>query len=95
TEHRTQVRKHLPQLTDHQYALLTEDHYYDTTRIWHHTQLHPGPGFDTRFTTHTPWYTHHLNHHTPPTPPHTITPPAPARPSTTMNRSGFGRDSIV
>ncbi|WP_051947622.1 NAD-dependent epimerase/dehydratase family protein [Streptomyces scabiei] len=83
TEHRTQVRKHLPQLTDHQYALLTEDHYYDTTRIWHHTQLHPGPGFDTRFTTHTPWYTHHLNHHTPPTPPQTITPPAPARPRTT------------
>ncbi|MGW0763016.1 NAD-dependent epimerase/dehydratase family protein [Streptomyces sp. NPDC002814] len=65
TQHRTQIQTHLPHLTDHQYNLLTQDHYYDTTRIWHHTQLHPGPGFTHRYTTSTPWYTHHLTHTNP------------------------------
>ncbi|WP_406194201.1 NAD-dependent epimerase/dehydratase family protein [Streptomyces europaeiscabiei] len=83
TEHRALVREHLPELTDHQYALLTKDHYYDTSRIWHHTRLHPGPGFDTRFTASTAWYAHHLNHHTRATPPHTFVPSASARSRTT------------
>ena len=64
SEHRAHVHKLLPELSDHQYALLTKDHWYNTNRIWHHTQLHPGPGFETQFTANSPWYTQQLTRHT-------------------------------
>ncbi|MER5218704.1 NAD-dependent epimerase/dehydratase family protein [Streptomyces sp. NPDC002838] len=55
-EHRTLVRHALPGLSDHQYALLTEDHWYDTGRIWHKAELDPGPGFEKRFAACSSWY---------------------------------------
>ncbi|MCI3150438.1 NAD(P)-dependent oxidoreductase [Streptomyces sp. GB4-14] len=67
-EHRSLVRRSLPRLTDHQYALLTQEHWYTTQNIWHTTRLPPGPGFHQRLTTSTStstststtWYTQHL-----------------------------------
>ncbi|MCP9994708.1 NAD-dependent epimerase/dehydratase family protein [Streptomyces werraensis] len=63
-EHRSLVRRSLPRLTDHQYALLTQDHWYTTQNIWHTTRLPSGPGFHHRLTTSTStstsWYTQHL-----------------------------------
>ncbi|MFJ5780221.1 NAD-dependent epimerase/dehydratase family protein [Streptomyces sp. NPDC093094] len=59
-EHRSLVRRSLPALSDHQYALLTEDHWYDTDRIWRSTGLHPGPGFGERFAACLAWYARQL-----------------------------------
>ncbi|OLR89530.1 NAD-dependent epimerase/dehydratase family protein [Actinokineospora bangkokensis] len=33
----------LPQLTDHQFELLTQDNWYASARIWRHTHVNPGP----------------------------------------------------
>ncbi|CAL9328009.1 hypothetical protein SUDANB32_00012 [Streptomyces sp. enrichment culture] len=60
SEHRSLVRRSLPRLTDHQYALLTQDHWYNTGSIWHTTGLQPGPGFHERLSTSTTWYAQHL-----------------------------------
>ncbi|RPF24785.1 hypothetical protein EDD92_9728 [Streptomyces sp. TLI_185] len=49
-EHRSPVKSAMPELSDHQYALLTEDNWFDTGRIWRRTGLEPGPGFEDRFT---------------------------------------------
>ncbi|WP_326585310.1 NAD(P)-dependent oxidoreductase [Streptomyces sp. NBC_00481] len=62
SEHRALVRQRIPELSAHQYALLTEDHWFDTSHIWHHTELDPGPGFDERFAACSAWYAQHLNH---------------------------------
>ncbi|MFE1948899.1 NAD-dependent epimerase/dehydratase family protein [Streptomyces sp. NPDC059524] len=60
TEHRSLVRNLLPALSDHQYALLTEDHWYDTDRIWRSTGLPAGPGFGERFAACSAWYARQL-----------------------------------
>ncbi|MFJ8547224.1 NAD-dependent epimerase/dehydratase family protein [Streptomyces sp. NPDC093586] len=63
-EHRSLVRRSLPDLSDHQYSLLTEDHWYDTERIWRSTGLRPGPGFGGRFAACSAWYARQLRHAT-------------------------------
>ncbi|WND33045.1 NAD-dependent epimerase/dehydratase family protein [Streptomyces sp. BB1-1-1] len=55
-DHRALVRQSLPGLTDHQYALLTQDHWYDTSSIWGQIGLDPGPGFEARFAACSAWY---------------------------------------
>ncbi|MEV6645988.1 NAD-dependent epimerase/dehydratase family protein [Amycolatopsis sp. NPDC051371] len=42
-EHRARTRTALPSLTDHQYSLLTRDHWYESSRIWERTRVSPGP----------------------------------------------------
>ncbi|WP_016910018.1 NAD-dependent epimerase/dehydratase family protein [Streptomyces xiaopingdaonensis] len=41
--HRESVGRALPELTAHQYALLTQDHWYDSSRVWRLCGLEPGP----------------------------------------------------
>ncbi|MFJ8185526.1 NAD-dependent epimerase/dehydratase family protein [Streptomyces sp. NPDC096105] len=60
-DHRELVRRSLPGFTDHQYALLTQDHWYDTAAIWRDTGIDPGPGFQERFTACSPWYREQLD----------------------------------
>ena len=55
-EHHARTRAALPSLTDHQYSLLTRDHWYDSDRIWHLTGVSPGPGFGPRLTEAADWY---------------------------------------
>ncbi|MFE5262367.1 NAD-dependent epimerase/dehydratase family protein [Streptomyces coelicoflavus] len=55
-DHRALVGQSLPGLTDHQYALLTKDHWYDTASIWRQTGIDPGPGFEARFARCSAWY---------------------------------------
>ncbi|CAL9489323.1 2-alkyl-3-oxoalkanoate reductase [Streptomyces sp. enrichment culture] len=50
----------LPELTRHQHALLTDDHYYESTRVWERLGLVPGPGFAAGLATSLPWYRQHL-----------------------------------
>ncbi|MPY49959.1 NAD-dependent epimerase/dehydratase family protein [Streptomyces acidicola] len=61
-EHRLLLRRTMPELSDHQYALLTEDHWFDTSRIWRRTELDPGPGFDECFAACSSWYARQLEH---------------------------------
>jgi nucleoside-diphosphate-sugar epimerase len=42
-EHRARTRTALPSLTDHQYSLLTRDHWYESSRIWELTGVSPRP----------------------------------------------------
>ncbi|MGW5723138.1 hypothetical protein ACWEVP_43690 [Amycolatopsis sp. NPDC003865] len=56
TEHRARTRAALPGLTDHQYSLLTRDHWYESTRIWELTGVSPGPGFGPRLAEAADWY---------------------------------------
>ncbi|MEU8632845.1 NAD-dependent epimerase/dehydratase family protein [Amycolatopsis sp. NPDC048633] len=55
-EHRARTRAALPSLTDHQYSLLTRDHWYDSDRIWDLTGVSPGPGFGPSLTGAADWY---------------------------------------
>ncbi|GAA4551803.1 NAD-dependent epimerase/dehydratase family protein [Amycolatopsis samaneae] len=55
-EHRALTRAALPALTDHQYSLLTQDHWYESSRIWARTGVSPGPGFATRLAEAAGWY---------------------------------------
>ncbi|MFJ7218843.1 NAD-dependent epimerase/dehydratase family protein [Amycolatopsis sp. NPDC098790] len=55
-EHRARTRAALPALTDHQYSLLTRDHWYESTRIWELTGVSPGPGFGPRLAEAAGWY---------------------------------------
>ncbi len=55
-EHRVRTRAALPALTDHQYSLLTRDHWYESTRIWELTGVSPGPGFGPRLAEAADWY---------------------------------------
>ncbi|MEE1941971.1 NAD-dependent epimerase/dehydratase family protein [Streptomyces sp. TRM 70361] len=59
-EHRARTRRALPGLSEHQYVLLTEDHWYDAGRLWRRTGLKSGPGFDNRFAACAPWYVRQL-----------------------------------
>lgn len=59
-EHRSLVRQLMPDLSDHQYALLTEDYWFDTSRIWQRTGLNPGPGFERRLAACSAWYAKQL-----------------------------------
>ncbi|SNX88260.1 nucleoside-diphosphate-sugar epimerase [Streptomyces sp. TLI_55] len=71
-EHRALVRQLVPDLSDHQYALLTEDCWFDTSRIWQRTGLHPGPGFEQRLAACSAWYAKQGA-------PEALTPPATGR----------------
>ncbi len=55
-EHRARTRAAMPALTDHQYSLLTRDHWYESSRIWGLTGVSPGPGFSARFAEVADWY---------------------------------------
>lgn len=59
-EYRSLVRQLMPDLSDHQYALLTEDSWFDTSRIWQRTGLQPGPDFEQRFAACSAWYAQQL-----------------------------------
>jgi nucleoside-diphosphate-sugar epimerase len=59
-EHRAQVARAVPEFSDHQYALLTQDHWYRSDRLWARTGEDPGPGFEARFAESADWYAHHL-----------------------------------
>lgn len=55
-EHRERVRRALPVLSDHQHSLFTEDHWYDSSRIWAFTGESPGPGLAARLPATVGWY---------------------------------------
>ncbi|GLZ40012.1 NAD(P)-dependent oxidoreductase [Actinokineospora sp. NBRC 105648] len=55
-EHRERTRRALPWLTDHQFSLFADDHYYDSTRIWTATGVDPGPGPGVRLAAAAGWY---------------------------------------
>ncbi|MEV7046355.1 NAD-dependent epimerase/dehydratase family protein [Amycolatopsis sp. NPDC051061] len=55
-EHRARTRAALPTLTDHQYSLLTRDHWYESDRIWELTGVSPGPGFGPSLAEAAGWY---------------------------------------
>ncbi|MFD1659496.1 NAD-dependent epimerase/dehydratase family protein [Streptomyces caeni] len=59
-EHRLLTTQALPALSAHQYDLLTQDHWYDTSRIWRHTEVACGAGFKARFAECSGWYRRHL-----------------------------------
>ncbi|MFE0106927.1 NAD-dependent epimerase/dehydratase family protein [Streptomyces sp. NPDC059009] len=59
-DHRELVTRSVPELSDHQYALLTQDHWYDSSRIWDRTRLEPGPGPIGRFAECAGWYEREL-----------------------------------
>lgn len=59
-DHRSLVRQLMPDLSDHQYALLTEDCWFDSSSIWQRTGLNPGPGFERRFAACSAWYAKQL-----------------------------------
>ncbi|MGY0071869.1 hypothetical protein ACWZEH_35035 (plasmid) [Streptomyces sp. QTS137] len=59
-EHRDQVAHAVPELSDHQYALLTRDHWYRSDRLWARIGEDPEPGFEARFAEAASWYAHHL-----------------------------------
>ncbi|WP_328436793.1 NAD-dependent epimerase/dehydratase family protein [Streptomyces sp. NBC_00444] len=59
-EHRAQLRRVMPGLSDHQHALLTQDHWYDADRVWQRIGLDPGPGFEERFAACSSWYAEHV-----------------------------------
>ncbi|MEQ8144717.1 NAD-dependent epimerase/dehydratase family protein [Streptomyces sp. OP7] len=59
-EHRELVRCAVPELSDHQYALLTVDHWYRSDRLWSRVGEGPGPGFEARFVEAARWYAAHL-----------------------------------
>jgi nucleoside-diphosphate-sugar epimerase len=60
-EHRSLVRRLMPELSDHQYTLLTEDNWFDSSRIWQRTGLNSGPDFGRRFAACSAWYTKQLD----------------------------------
>ncbi len=50
----------LPGLTHHQHALLTDDHFYESGRVWRRLGIDPGPGFAAGLVSGLPWYRQHL-----------------------------------
>lgn len=58
--HRELTARVLPELSAHQHALLTQDHWYESGRIWKHLGLTPGLGFAAGFAASAPWYRRHL-----------------------------------
>jgi nucleoside-diphosphate-sugar epimerase len=59
-EYRSLSAQALPELSAHQFDLITQDHWYDTTRIWRHAGVPPGAGFHERFADCSGWYRDHL-----------------------------------
>jgi nucleoside-diphosphate-sugar epimerase len=59
-EHRALVARAMPELSDHQYALLTQDHWYRGDRLWARAGEDPGPGFAARFAEAADWYADQL-----------------------------------
>ncbi|MFI8203569.1 NAD-dependent epimerase/dehydratase family protein [Streptomyces sp. NPDC085937] len=59
-EHRELVRRAVPDLSDHQYGLLTVDHWYRADRLWSRIGEGPGPGFEARFAEVARWYAAYL-----------------------------------
>lgn len=55
-EHQARTRLALPALSDHQYSLLTRDHWYESSRIWALTGESPGPGYVLRLAEAADWY---------------------------------------
>ncbi|MEW9532075.1 NAD-dependent epimerase/dehydratase family protein [Microbispora sp. NPDC049125] len=55
-DHRALSRTAVPAMTDHQFTLLADDHWYDTSAVWSRTALDPGPGFEARFPAAVSWY---------------------------------------
>lgn len=55
-EHRARTRAALPSLSDHQYSLFTQDHWYESSRIWALAGVSPGPGFGPRIEEAADWY---------------------------------------
>lgn len=58
--HRRLVGHAMPELSDHQHALLTQDHWYDSSRIWRRTGIDPRSGFEDGFARSAAWYRAHL-----------------------------------
>ncbi|GGQ76148.1 NAD-dependent epimerase/dehydratase family protein [Couchioplanes azureus] len=54
--HRELTRRALPGLTDHQFELLAEDHYYESSRIWRWTGVPAGAGFAAHVAEAADWY---------------------------------------
>lgn len=50
----------LPELTAHQHALLTDDHYYESGRVWERFGITPGPGFAAGLVAALSWYRQQL-----------------------------------
>lgn len=55
-EHRALTRRAMPELTDHQHALLSADHWYASQQIWRYAQVPCGPSPTSRLSLATPWY---------------------------------------
>ena len=55
-EHRARTRAALPALSEHQYSLLTQDHWYESSRVWALAGVSPGPGFGPRLEEAAGWY---------------------------------------
>ncbi|MDJ0346718.1 NAD-dependent epimerase/dehydratase family protein [Streptomyces sp. H10-C2] len=58
--HRELTARVLPELSAHQHGLLTQDHWYESSRIWKQLGLAPGLGFAAGFAASAPWYRRHL-----------------------------------
>jgi nucleoside-diphosphate-sugar epimerase len=55
-EHRARTRAALAWLSDHQYSLLTRDHWYESSRVWARTGVSTGPGLTVRLAEAAHWY---------------------------------------
>ncbi|MFF9815307.1 NAD-dependent epimerase/dehydratase family protein [Streptomyces sp. NPDC014006] len=55
-EHRARIQQAVPGLSDHQYALVTQDHWYDARRLWERSGQRPGPVFEEQFAACRDWY---------------------------------------
>ncbi|SEO46181.1 NAD-dependent epimerase/dehydratase family protein [Amycolatopsis saalfeldensis] len=55
-EHHARTRAALPWLSDHQYSLLTRDHWYESSRVWARTGEPAGPGLAARLAEAAQWY---------------------------------------
>ncbi|MEU6278097.1 NAD(P)-dependent oxidoreductase [Streptomyces populi] len=53
----------LPGLTRHQHALLTDDHFYESGRVWQRLGIDPGPGFAAGLIPGLPWYRQYAADH--------------------------------
>jgi 2-alkyl-3-oxoalkanoate reductase len=54
--HRTLTRRAMPELTDHQFSLLSTDHWYDSRQIWRNTGVPCGPSPMYRLPSAVDWY---------------------------------------
>lgn len=54
--HRELTRAALPELTDHQFSLLADDHWYESGRIWRQLDLVPGELDDAPMAEAADWY---------------------------------------